>query len=777
MPDYQFVPVDHDPFTGFEPVDHDPFASPASGRVRTNSPVFKEAQYAPLAADARAPRERMQDAYDAAAENQRRWGEKRSTGEQILDIAGKTATGAGMAARGLVEPVIDLARKSHDNLYGGPNAIPQPPMTDETYGDPKAEAAYAEALKRYHGETFMDALGLAAPGIAGAERGALGMAGGKPSFTAYHASPHDLDALDLSKTNQGVWFAKDPGAASRYTSGAKNIYTVDINAPIESLIDRSKPIAHQSESVRNAIAGIENDLGMPRRKDADGATFYADLARKLAGNEPFLQGLVKANDLLRERGIPGISHDDAHVIFDDKLLNITHKNGVPAGGTPASAERGTVGALGGKPGIAASLGERLGAAASDRALFDPILKEAGTASVADLKTAIRELTGYDDMGSRTRADLIKRIHNWQREAELNADISAAQAKNMPMLRRGTELGRTGEPRARIGEAGREIRRGPPLDPETDQAILDAGYERATGTQGPRVVADRRARDAILRRNWETHGAEMDFDDVPAKTWDMEEKKWNADHPENQVGDNIPGHHPFMGYIENKYLNGQRAPYPGVQRANEYFANDGRHELTAYGSLRQIPEEVRPAKRQPMAREVPAERGTAGALIERAPESEPAPSERGAVSDLDREMLEQGLGRAAERRANDLPPLASLPLSTDALMSPKLLREHLAVGAERKSQASSNAVEAENADLESRVQSWRNAFAARGEEIPMWLQTDPRHAVEQARHFMTEEGGRYVWLPEWFKEMYRGRARGESSGVTFHPVDHDPFAKK
>jgi hypothetical protein len=139
----------------------------------------------------------------------------------------------------------------------------------------------------------------------------------------------------------------------------------------------------------------------------------------------------------------------------------------------------------------------------------------------------------------------------------------------------------------------------------------------------------------------------------------------------------------------------------------------------------------------------------------------AASERGtAVSDLDREMLKQGLGRAAERRANDLPPLASLPLSTDALMSPKLLREHLAVGAERKSQAADTANEAAheaaNASVEDTVQSWRNAFAARGEEIPLWLQTAPRHAVEQARHFMTEEGGRYVWLPEWFKEMYRDK---------------------
>jgi len=53
------------------------------------------------------------------------------------------------------------------------------------------------------------------------------------------------------------------------------------------------------------------------------------------------------------------------------------------------------------------------------------------AQVAELKAAFRELTGYEDQVSKTKADFIKRMKNWQRERELNADIAAAQAKNAP----------------------------------------------------------------------------------------------------------------------------------------------------------------------------------------------------------------------------------------------------------------------------------------------------------------------------------------------------------
>jgi hypothetical protein len=81
---------------------------------------------------------------------------------------------------------------------------------------------------------------------------------------------------------------------------------------------------------------------------------------------------------------------------------------------------------------AATLGSKLASAMSDRAVFDPILEEAKSASVADLKAAFREMTGYDYYPASgrtgTKSDIVKSLQNWQREKELDSDLHAAQAK-------------------------------------------------------------------------------------------------------------------------------------------------------------------------------------------------------------------------------------------------------------------------------------------------------------------------------------------------------------
>jgi hypothetical protein len=263
------------------------------------------------------PRPSPSEQWESAIQEQKlRDAQKPSMGQQIADIANNTVGIMGA-------PVINLAQRMGNAFEHGID-----------WGDP-------EQVKETSGRTLMDMMALAGGTAGAAERGTVGALGGKP-ITAYHGSPHNFNAFDTSKTNQGVWLAKDPDAASRYIHGNGNLYKVDINAPIESFIDRSKPIDQQSESVRNVIEGIENDLGMTRREGAAGGDFYADLARKLAGNGPHLQGLVKANDLLRERGIPGINDGDTQIVFDDKLLNITHKNGVPVEDAAGAAGRGTI---------------------------------------------------------------------------------------------------------------------------------------------------------------------------------------------------------------------------------------------------------------------------------------------------------------------------------------------------------------------------------------------------------------------------------------------------
>jgi hypothetical protein len=83
-----------------------------------------------------------------------------------------------------------------------------------------------------------------------------------------------------------------------------------------------------------------------------------------------------------------------------------------------------------KPKVAADtqdLGNKL-AAARQRARFDALLNEyEASYSVAELKAIARQYTGYEGH-EKSKADIVKAMRNWQREAELNDDLHAAQAK-------------------------------------------------------------------------------------------------------------------------------------------------------------------------------------------------------------------------------------------------------------------------------------------------------------------------------------------------------------
>lgn len=89
-----------------------------------------------------------------------------------------------------------------------------------------------------------------------------------------------------------------------------------------------------------------------------------------------------------------------------------------------------------KGATAEAAGKALVEAASRREHFDPLLTEIGdTFKSSDLKEIYRHITGYDyypkSGTTGTKADIVKALRNWQREVELNADLSAAQAKNAP----------------------------------------------------------------------------------------------------------------------------------------------------------------------------------------------------------------------------------------------------------------------------------------------------------------------------------------------------------
>lgn len=74
-------------------------------------------------------------------------------------------------------------------------------------------------------------------------------------------------------------------------------------------------------------------------------------------------------------------------------------------------------------------GKELAAALLDRGRFDPMLKDIeATATAAEMKAIFREMTGYDIYRPRNKAEIVKRLQNWQREAELDDDLRRAQAK-------------------------------------------------------------------------------------------------------------------------------------------------------------------------------------------------------------------------------------------------------------------------------------------------------------------------------------------------------------
>jgi hypothetical protein len=77
---------------------------------------------------------------------------------------------------------------------------------------------------------------------------------------------------------------------------------------------------------------------------------------------------------------------------------------------------------------ASDLGRRLAAAARQRTRFDALLNEYEAAyTVAELKAIARQFTGYE-VHKTKKADVVKAMRNWQREAELNDDLHAAQAR-------------------------------------------------------------------------------------------------------------------------------------------------------------------------------------------------------------------------------------------------------------------------------------------------------------------------------------------------------------
>lgn len=157
----------------------------------------------------------------------------------------------------------------------------------------------------------------------------------------------------------------------------------------------------------------------------------------------------------------------------------------------------------------------------------------------------------------------------------------------------------------------------PLPIGTEQQILDLAERRLA--EGPRIVGSKAEREAILRTNWAQHGRDLDYDDPGV--WEELVSTWNREYPDRQLDIDtlnlrreadgaggirttawdengpIPG---FQAHYDkfDASLRGKIAPYPGAKAASEYFESDpDTMKFTAYTSMRQIPEDYRPPRRQ------------------------------------------------------------------------------------------------------------------------------------------------------------------------------------
>jgi hypothetical protein len=120
------------------------------------------------------------------------------------------------------------------------------------------------------------------------------------------------------------------------------MYEVNINAHPDQFLDWDKPLSGQGEAVRQALPQISLP-GVPLAQRLEGGRLAPrgdEIYRTIQENMPGMGGKASATAALREAGIPGIKYLDQgsrtagqgssnYVVFDDKLIDILKKYGIP----------------------------------------------------------------------------------------------------------------------------------------------------------------------------------------------------------------------------------------------------------------------------------------------------------------------------------------------------------------------------------------------------------------------------------------------------------------
>lgn len=195
--------------------------------------------------------------------------------------------------------------------------------------EPDEEVQRAEALDAF--ERDLQSLGVSLNDDDDTIRQAVEGAREYAQLKAYHGSRtlfsrFSWSAIGSGEGSQlfgyGFYFSASKGVASAYVSDGGHIYEVSIDADPDQLIDTTKPIAEQSDTVKAALKklGLDDAVRMSQiipRTEAD-AKRWAEAG--IVGS----QFLDVFNDGV---GSPATNY----VVFDETRLKITEKDGTPLG--------------------------------------------------------------------------------------------------------------------------------------------------------------------------------------------------------------------------------------------------------------------------------------------------------------------------------------------------------------------------------------------------------------------------------------------------------------
>lgn len=297
--------------------------------------------------------------------------------------------------------------------------------------------------------------------------------------------------------------------------GSGALYQVRINADQDKMLDWDKPLSEQSQHVQDAISQLRRNKEIDSRIDSLGDDpkmqgIYGAIGRGKTSS--FWSGVgktgseadVAASKVLADAGVPGIKYLDRgsrdegdgtrnFVIFNDRDVQITHKNGKPLNLFESSeakidqmmGDRGAASEL-----TAAAKEER---AASGELPFDATAKEAQAEQhVSTLSDQLESL----GLPKEDAADLADRVIAAKSDDEARAILNEAMARPMTIaetvpsvaeMARAERLSKWAddfEERATVDQLRPESRAATLADPKADTAMMtDLERMRDTGQGG------------------------------------------------------------------------------------------------------------------------------------------------------------------------------------------------------------------------------------------------------------------------------------------------------